>query len=507
MSSEHKKKHLRGMLSDSLYAAFGTNATHILALFITMVLTRKLSVESYGLYSFMLATYGMATMILSLGIQPIIERYLPEILARQDKRAAVKLQLMAAAGHLGIALLISLLAWIFRAQIAEHFHVPEFPQLLPWFVLFTLFKFEAIVFEQMLTAHRSQKYRNLVLTAFQAVKLSLFFFALPKDGSVSQVMSFLVLSNLLLLIAFLGRVLGLNRRLESIDQLPLPARRMLRYGLLRYVSVVTMVAFMSDIDVWFITFFLEDGIEVAGIYRLATKAANMMAHLVPTAYLLYVIVPVYVKEYTRNKDKNQLVRVFLFYNKVVTGFLAPTLIGALILAEPMMEHIFDPKFLAAALPFRIFFVGMFFHYFFNTSSFLLVVLERPEITLYSRVFIIYNIVMDIILIPHFGAAGAAMATGSAMAFGYLFTYLMIKRHVRIHIPWKAVLRIFFYGGLMALVVWPLRNHATDIKSLLLVIMAGAVIYGVLAWRFPFFNNEERVRLNTALGRSIFKVSP
>ncbi len=502
-SSDGKRGKLKGMLADSFYMAFGTYATHLFSLLINLLLVRKLSLENFGVYSVMLSAYSMGTLVFSFGINAIIQRYLPELLAKHNKRGVNRLQSIAIWTHLGGGLLIALLSWIFRGQLSVWLKTPDFAGLLPYFILFTLFKFEASILEEMLTAHRRQKFRNLVLAAFQALKFCLFLFALPQDGSVQTVMLFLGLSNLLLFGTFLCRVLGISKRIPDDNDEDLPWRRMIRFGLLRYTTTVTLVGFFTDIDVWFITHF--HGPAQAGLYGFATKTVHMLATLVPTQYLISVLLPVYIKEYTLNKDPKPLIKVFSFYNKLVTAFLAPTLIGSLLLTTPIIAEVFDPKYLPSVLSFRLFFIGMFVFFVCNTSSFLLVVLERPEITLYSRVFIIYNIIMDLILIPRIGIAGAAIATGSAMALGYIFTYLMVKRIIKVRMPWAAFVRTFFYCGVMALAVWPLLGWIDSILKLLVAVLVGAVIYGLMAWRLPVFNSEERDRINTAFGKRVFPV--
>jgi stage V sporulation protein B len=494
---------LRSMLGDSFYVAFGSYATLGFSLLINLILVRKLSLANYGLYSVMLSAYAMGTLIFSLGALPIIQRYLPELIARGNRQGAIQLKRIAAGIHLVGSLMIAAICWGFQDQLATWLNAPEFPGLLPYFFLFLLLKFEASVYEEMLTAHRSQKFRNLSLAGFQAVKFALFWLALPQDGEIGTVMLYLVLSNALLLGMMMARAFGLDRELPAGTDEPLPWRRMIRYGLLRYTTTLTLVGFFADIDIWFITHYHDT--EAAGLYGFATKNVHMLANLVPTHFLLVVLVPVYVREYTRRQDPQQLIRVFAFFNKVVTAFLAPTLVGSLLLAVPITGLIFDPKFLPSVPVFRVFFVGMFIFYFCNTSSFLLVVLERPEITLYSRIFVVYNIIMDIVLIPPYGIMGAAIATGSAMAMGYIFTYLMVKRVIPIRIPWGATFRTFAYSGIMALAIWPLlaSGWISTVPRLLAAVGLGAVVYGLLAWRLPVFSHDERAHLNGALRRRVF----
>jgi len=494
---------LRSLLGDSFYVAFGSYATQGFSLLINLVLVRKLSLADYGLYSVMLSAYAMGTLLLSLGATAIVQRYLPELIARGNRRGAIELKRLAAGLHLVGGLVIAAVCWGFQDQLAAWLNAPAFPGLLPYFFLFMLCKFEASIYEEMLTAHRSQKYRNLALAGFQAAKFALFWLAMPQDGSIETVMLYLVLSNALLLGLMMARALGLDRELPAGADEPLPWRRLIRFGLLRYTTTITLVGFFADIDVWFITHYHNT--EAAGLYGFATRNVSMLASLVPTHFLLSVLVPVYVREYTQRQDPAQLIRVFAFFNKVVTTFLAPTLVGSLLLASPMTSLIFDPKFLPSVPAFRVFFLGMFVFYFCNTSSFLLVVLERPEITLYSRVFVIYNVIMDIVLIPPYGIMGAAIATGSAMAMGYIFTYLMVKRAIAISIPWRATFRTFAYSGIMALAIWPLlaAGWITSVPRLLLAVGLGALVYGLLAWRLPVFSHDERAHLNGALRRRVF----
>jgi len=497
------------MMGDSAYVIGGSYATQLFSLFIVMVLSRRLSVETYGVYGVILAAYGLSTMVLSLGFQPVIQRYLPELLAKRDRGKTLRLQWIGALGHLAASLLIILATVLFRAPLSEWAATrgvsPEqFGQLLPYFALFTLFKFEASVFEEMLTAYRRQLYRNLALGGFQALKFTLFWFFLPHDGSIETVLSFLVLSNLIFMLTLLLRVLGLSRQAPGGGHADLEKKRVIRFGLLRYVNRATYAGLWSTIDIGFVSHF--KGFEAAGLYTFAAQIITHVVHLVPTSNLYTVLVPVYVREYTLNKDENQLIKVFRFYNKVVTLCLAPVFVGAFMMIGPITAEFFDLRFLPAVPTFRILIAGMFVWHFMNTSGFLLVVLEKPEISLYSRVFVIYNIIMLRVLIPEYGILGAAVATASPNAVTNTMSYLLLKRKVAIRIPWLATARTFAYTGIMALVVWPLIPWVDNIVKLLLVVGLGAVVYVLLAWKLPVFNREERQRLNSALGRRIFRVA-
>jgi O-antigen/teichoic acid export membrane protein len=503
---------LKGMFRDTIFVVLGTYSSYFLSLIISIVLARKLSNHNYGVYSVMLGGYMQGAMALSLGISPIIQRYLPEFLGKKNRRGALSLQMIGGLGHLLGGSIMVFLAWAFRDVLSSWLNVSEWNGLLPYFALFTILKFEATVFDEMLTAHRSQAFRNAATVGFQALKLTLFIVWLPSEGDIplvgtlDKLFTFLVISNGVYLLAYLGRMIGLSKNIEGGGDEALPVKRMARYGLLQYATSLTLIALYTDIDTWIISHYQQAS--VAGTYRIATQIVTALIALVPMHLLLKVIVPVYVKEYTEKQDKGQLAQVFRFYNKVVTVFLFPLLVGALILAEPLIVHIYDPKWIDAVSPFRIYFAAMVATHFLNTMSFLPLILEKPEITLWSRLFLVYNIVMDFILIPldgpFGGANGAAIATGSALIFGYVLSFAMLRKHIRVRIPWRANFRTIFFGGLMGLALWPLAGWISGIPSLLLVILAGILIYSALAWRFHTFDEAEADRLNTALGRRVFR---
>ncbi len=511
MSDRHVdggKRHLRSMLSDSAYVVGGSYATQLFSLFIVMVLSRRLSVETYGVYGVILAAYAFGTMALSLGFQPVIQRYLPELLAKGDRRKTLRLQWIGGLGHLAASAIIILITLIFRTPLAvwteqRGVDPEQFRELLPYFALFTVFKFEASVLEEILSAHRSQLFRNLILASFQGLKFALFWFFLPHEGAIETVLSFLVLSNLLLMLAFLVRVLGLSRRVPDGGCADLVKNRVIRFGLLRYINRATYAGLWSTIDIGFVSHF--KGFEAAGLYTFAAQIITHVVHLVPTSNLYTVLVPVYVRAYTLNKDENQLIKVFRFYNKVVTLCLAPVFVGAFMMIGPITAEFFDLRFLPAVTTFRILIAGMFIWHFMNTSGFLLVVLEKPEISLYSRVFVIYNIIMLRILIPEYGILGAAVATSTTNAFTNTMAYLLLKRKIAIRIPWAATARTFVYTGVMVLVVWPFLPWIDNIAKLLLVVGLGAAVYISLAWRLPVFDQDEKRKLNDALGRRIFRL--
>lgn len=90
-----------------------------------------------------------------------------------------------------------------------------------------------------------------------------------------------------------------------------------------------------------------------------------------------------------------------------------------------------------------------------------------------------NVVLNILLIPHFGVLGAAWATAISFALGMLVTMTMGRRVVPLPIPWDCLVRCLIAAGIMALVVRAIPPIG-GFFELMLDASVGAIVYGLAA---------------------------
>ena len=90
-----------------------------------------------------------------------------------------------------------------------------------------------------------------------------------------------------------------------------------------------------------------------------------------------------------------------------------------------------------------------------------------------------NVVLNILLIPRFGVAGAAWATLISFAVGLAGSALIGRRVLPLPVPWEAVARCGLAALAMALVVTRLP-HIGGFPELMLDASVGAIVYGLVA---------------------------
>ena len=81
------------IFSGSIFHYSTKIVTTILGFLVTIYVIRKLSIEEYGLYNFLLSIVLLAQLCTSFGLSPIIQRYLPEYKEKNNNYFQKKIML------------------------------------------------------------------------------------------------------------------------------------------------------------------------------------------------------------------------------------------------------------------------------------------------------------------------------------------------------------------------------------------------------------------------------
>jgi O-antigen/teichoic acid export membrane protein len=107
---------------------------------------------------------------------------------------------------------------------------------------------------------------------------------------------------------------------------------------------------------------------------------------------------------------------------------------------------------------------------------------------------VVNIVLDILLIPNWGAAGAALANGAAQTLAVLGVWTYASRVFNVHIPFRHLGAFAFAGFIMAAVVYSTTIVFQPLTALIVGPAAGALVYAVLLRLTRSFDSDDGYRL-------------
>jgi O-antigen/teichoic acid export membrane protein len=220
-----------------------------------------------------------------------------------------------------------------------------------------------------------------------------------------------------------------------------------------------------------------------GIYNVAYKVMENLIFF--PAMLAGLIIPLLSKYLTADRQKFDMIAAKTF--KVFFLIVIPVVIGTLFLAKDIILIVSGSDFLASADVLRVLIFSLtfiFFGHFFNMI--LLVSGAQRKLMWALSSAAIFNIVVNLFLIPRFSYMGSALSSALTEMFVVGITASIAFRHIGYRPPFSGLSPIFFAGIGMA--AWIAAFHG-EIPFFLLGVSAVSV-YGGLLWLFRGVTREE-----------------
>jgi len=117
--------------------------------------------------------------------------------------------------------------------------------------------------------------------------------------------------------------------------------------------------------------------------------------------------------------------------------------------------------------------------------------ERAEIILYSRIFGIYNLIADIIMIRWWGVMGAVIATGTAILFKNIFIWWFVRKDASFKGMRKFFEILMSISILMAIIMFSIKILINIRGALQLFYIVLLISFTYLLFFKYFLNQKEK----------------
>jgi O-antigen/teichoic acid export membrane protein len=107
---------------------------------------------------------------------------------------------------------------------------------------------------------------------------------------------------------------------------------------------------------------------------------------------------------------------------------------------------------------------------------------------------VVNIALDVALIPHYGAVGAAWANGLAQSFCVVVLWIQARRICTYDWPTRAMVRLFAAALIMAFCAYGIGRAISGVRGLAVAIVFGVLAYTILVKLFRGLESEDSTRL-------------
>lgn len=475
------------LLSSTAWSVGIGAATTACAFVGSILIARGLGPSSMGDYSYWVWLVGTLLLLTDLGMSSAAMKFSAEFLARgEDARAAnlvwylVKLQGFVVAVLAAGVLLYGLLAAF-----------PGGATLWAIVVALLLIAGPASVVDAAIKGAIDYRFAAHVAITSAGVQLALVAGILYTGGGVQALLVALFVTSAVALPVRLRRLRALYPRSPTLVTGPAHQATVFRYCRAKSgLSVLDAIVWARS-EVFFLGLFSST--EQIAFYSLAYGIANQL--IIGSTLLAHPLVPAFSTLWARN-DVARLAQLYRAAVRYVALASFPLAVGGVAAATPLLSVLYTHEYTPAAPVLMI--VGgssLAVAVMFVCSS-LLYGLGRPDyLVRINLVLALVNILASLLLIPRYGAVGAALANAVGPVLSVAAGARVLARAYGFTFPWQAVARVLLAACAAAFVAtWLVRPDS--LASLLLAAGVGAIAYVLAVAMLGVLESDDRAVLQT-----------
>ena len=487
---------------NSLYVLAGKLLNPVVTLVVTGFLVRQLSMQEYGIYNTLIAVMGYVSLLSSLGLLNIYQRYIPEFNYQKDYASVRTLVWKGGGVRTLLAAACIVLILVFSEQAGKLFKIEGYLNYFRLFAIGILFALECELLGLTLTSLFLHKYFVIAQIGYTWFRAGILYLALRHGANLERLLwCEIICYGVLAGLQFLFYYRQFDRLHRKKSKNPFPWKRIRRYGSFSYFNEMGEQILDVSTDFLVISSFLGP-VQVA-IYAFANQVMRLLSRWMPHMLIIDVITPTFFTRYAHKRSLSELSNMFQLFVKIIAFFFFPLCAGLFMLGDKFIIYFFDAKYLPSLqVLYAVAFFSM-FNAFASPLGLLVQSVEKVEIHFYSKVFSIYNLVGDILVVKPFGILGVALVTGSAILFKNALTYLYIRKSVKVSLPLKGMLTMTVNSIIMGLFLFAVRGFIHNVVTFIGVAALSGLVYLAISSIHRSFQPFEREWFNRLMGKRWF----
>jgi O-antigen/teichoic acid export membrane protein len=465
-----------------------------------VVLVRGMTKEDFGAFNLLYSFIPVVSTVASLGLEQTLRRYQPEFLSQGNAAAAAWLVRFVASARFGanVALLtLIVLSW---NQVAPIFKLAPYRAEFLVLCLLLLLHFQARILELALAGHMLQRF-SVGATAVIAIA-KLLGYGLLIAGDNLTIIKALGTDIVAYGLAYTGLVVAYRRYCVPSDSRATyrpdrnERRRLLRYGMYNNFNDAGTLFLDSKTDNFFIAAILDTA--SVGIYAFYTRLNAMLQNILPARFFQSVVQPLFFAIPAAEAER-KVPQYFSLLVNLNMLWQMPVLTYAGVYHGEIVEVVFGGQFLEHSWMLPLILALATCNVFEWPVTLVAQYQEKAATMLFSKLFALYNIAALVFLIPTFGVAGAAIASGSAQIMKYAFIWWRVRRLARWTNAIVALVTCVVVWGAVAIACQVAKRILPDVALLQLGLGSVAVAVGMIVHlRGPGLSAADRRILATLL---------
>ncbi|MFQ6077943.1 MAG: flippase [Thermodesulfobacteriota bacterium] len=451
------------LATNSLFSLAQTAIVGVFGLLTTIVLARMLGPFEFGRYSYLMWLIGVLALLASCGLPNTVTRYVAEYQGKDQPDTARLIYRRLLKFELGFSFLITVAFYLLAVWIAE----PQWRVLL-WISGLSLIPM-SIVRLQAATAAGLQKYWVIAFVSLLAAPLQfgLLVLVVYMGLGLPAVLAVQAVLSLFQVWLFHRKVSPFFRERGgiSVEQIDLEARkRIMRFATTVFAVTLIDAVVWQKSEVFFLKLF--SSMEEVAFYSLAFTITYILMQ-VPAA-CSNVLFPFFSETFGKH-DVEALKKVFSLSTKYLSFIAVPLGFGGVLLAGPLIRAFYGQNYEAAITSLRLLLIAGTLGTIARPASSILYSTENQAFILkVGCPLAVVNILLDLWLIPSYGAIGAAVANDVAQLSGFGLGIFHLIRNLRYDFPVWILARI---GGAALVAFFPAYWVSSFVGPIALLFLA------------------------------------
>jgi len=448
----------------------------------SIVLVRLLGGEEYGALAGLLNLNAMVVLFTALGLENTLLRFLPEALARGGEKAERRLVGQATVARLAVAGIAAVILWLLAEPIADLIvHDPTRAGLVRVVAVMVLGLGMQNLLSRVLVTRYEQKFINLIQVLLTTIYVAVAAVVVLLGGQVLGVLLCMIglyLATIVFFVHRLGRENPLRIEADA-SRPPVSWRRLFQFSGLLYLYGVLHFVFEKGMDVLLLGALRDELVQVTWYvlgYNFAFFAVSFFSAAFSEGFTLAM-----VSEVAAEGDEDKLRRIFAVFMEYLYLFIIPIVIGGVLLGGDLLRLMYGEVADGAIAPMLVLLFGLAVSKMGGITANFLQALNQEKLLVKARLlFGAVNLALDLLLIPLWGATGAAVATSIAVAAGIAYEWQIVHRRLQPAYPCAFLAKVLAAGVLMGVVVWWLGGVIAwhDLLRLPVLILIGGAVFAL-----------------------------
>lgn len=481
--NKRKLNSTASILNNSFWNFLSTSIKMIIGVISSILVGRYLGPELFGTYSYINYMTGITVVFATLGFPLMLMKYVSEY-SGKDNPQIIR-------GIFKFVLKIEIAASIAAFSIMTLFVLKVIKFSCPMLFITGALTIFPLAFGMLYgSAIRGiQEYHlNTKIEFFSSIFqiLGIFSVVIFKFS----VFGFLIVVFFTNIIASTLRMIVWNRRMQNVAVVDID--KTLRKKILKYSGIMVLTGIVNSVvwersEIFFLQIF--SNMSQVAFYSVAYGLVEKISEM--ATCLASVLLPA-ASAMWAGGEIHQVRRVYKLAIKYFTFIAVPICFGIAALAKPTIFLLYGDKFKDTA---AILYILSIFRFFVIIAAPLAAIIYG----LNGHMYLLWlgigcsigNIVLDLLLIPKFGAVGAAFANSSTQIFTVIagFTWVYLKHNLTF--PFKSIFKVLIAA--LPILFVPFCVHMflkVHVISLVAIILTSVIVFFLIIKVLRFFDHED-----------------